>query len=41
MGFRCDQVHIDKENIPKFTGIVVIQYEGSPNLVISINEMNA
>ena len=37
MGFRCDQVHIDKENIRKFNGIIVVQFEGSPNLVLSIN----
>ena len=37
MGFRCDQVHLDKENIPKFTGILVITYEERPSLVISIS----
>ena len=36
MGFRCDQVHIEKETIRKFIGILVIQYRELPNLVISI-----
>ena len=29
MGFRCDRVHID-ENIRKFNGIIVVQFEKAP-----------
>ena len=35
MGFRCDQVHIEKETIRKFSGILVIQYRELPNLIVS------